>query len=64
MHSPTKEQVKATRESAGLTQAEAAALLYLTVKAWGAWEQGVRRMSPGYWELFNLKIKKIKGRGK
>lgn len=54
---PTPEEIRAARSHAGLTQREAAALVHATVSAWEDWEQGRRRMHPGLWELFRLKVK-------
>ena len=51
MLSPTPQEIKAWRESAGLTQAQAAALIGYTARAWENWEQGIRPMRP---VLFNL----------
>jgi putative transcriptional regulator len=58
MNSPTPEEIKAARKAAGLTQTEAAALVYVTRSAWQRWEQKERDMQPAIWELFNLKTKK------
>ena len=53
--SPTPAQVKSARTEAGLTQTEAAALIYCTLSAWQRWEQDERAMHPAMWELFLLK---------
>ena len=53
---PSPGQIRAARLEAGLTQRQAADLIYATVSAWESWEQGLRRMHPGLWELFRLKI--------
>ena len=53
---PAPEQVRAARESAGLTQTEAATLIHSTMRAWQEWEAGNRRMHPGLWELFRSKV--------
>jgi putative transcriptional regulator len=56
---PTPAEVRAAREAAGLTQAQAAALVSTTLRAWQAWEQDggeyARRMHAGLWELFKIK---------
>lgn len=56
---PTPSEVRAAREAAGLTQTQAAALVYASLRNWQQWEQGeganVRRMHPGLWELFRIK---------
>ena len=53
---PTPSDVVAARKEAGLTQTEAACLIYATRRAWQEWEAGNRRMHPGLWELFNIKL--------
>lgn len=56
---PTAAEVRAAREAAGLTQAQAAALVHASVRNWQQWEQkegaNVRSMHPGLWELFRIK---------
>ena len=56
---PTKEEVKAARASAGLTQPEAAKLVHRTTSAWARWEGGERNMPADTWELFNIKLKDL-----
>lgn len=53
---PTPEQIRAARDSAGLTQTEAASLIHGTMRAWQEYEAGNRRMHPGLWELFRMKV--------
>ena len=53
---PTPEAIRAAREAAGLTQTAAAALIHGTMRAWQDWEAGARRMHPGLWELFRVKL--------
>jgi len=53
---PTPAQIRAAREAAGLTQAEASNLVHVTCRAWQMWEIGDQTMHPGFWELFNLKV--------
>ena len=53
----TPEEVKAAREEAGLTQAEAAALVYIAKNTWQKWEYGERRIDEGTFELFMIKTK-------
>ncbi|MGH8261389.1 MAG: hypothetical protein ACREUG_17035 [Steroidobacteraceae bacterium] len=40
----------------GLTQAQAAALVYATTSAWEEWEQDRRRMHPGLWHLLRIRL--------
>lgn len=58
MQAPTKEEVKQARAAAGLTQAEAAAVVHKKKMAWYHWEKGDSSMDPAFWELFNIKVKK------
>ena len=53
--SPTPEVIKAARAAAGLTQTQAAALIYCTLRGWQDWEGGQRAMHPAFFELFGLK---------
>lgn len=53
---PSREMVKQTRLAFGLTQTQAAELVYASLSAWQRWEQGSRGISPALWELFLLKI--------
>ena len=55
---PSPEDVAAARTVAGLTQRQAADLIYGTESAWRSWESGLRRMHPGLWELFKIKTRK------
>lgn len=58
---PSPDEIRAAREAAGLTQAQAAALVYANLRAWQRWEadeqttETARRMHPGLWELFRIK---------
>lgn len=53
---PKPEDVRAAREAAGLTQTQAAETIYATLRSWQDWESGERRMHPGLFELFELKL--------
>lgn len=55
-HNPSPDEVKATRELAGLTQTQAGGLVHTTCRAWQQWEAGDRRMHPAFWELFRRKV--------
>jgi putative transcriptional regulator len=54
---PTPEEIKAAREAAQMTSAEAGALVHSTESKWREWESGARRMHPAFFELFNIKVK-------
>jgi putative transcriptional regulator len=52
---PTQAQIVAARAAAGLTQSEAAAVIYSTLRTWQDWEGGQRKMNAALLELFQLK---------
>ena len=54
---PSPQEIKDARAKAGLTQAQAAALVGVTDRAWRYWERGSRSMPSSAWELFLLKTK-------
>lgn len=59
---PTPNEIKQARIKAGLTQTQAAELIYSTMRTWQDWEGNpthgkVPRMHPGLWELFQAKVK-------
>lgn len=54
---PAPEDIRAGRESAGLTQTAASMLVHSTLRRWQEWEEGKHRMHPGLWELFQLKTR-------
>jgi hypothetical protein len=61
MESPTPEQIRVTRLSAGLTQFQAADLIYKGLRTWQGWEtpvgeKGHRNMDAAFWELFKMKV--------
>lgn len=60
MKSPTKEQIQQARKDAGLTQVQAAELVYSTRRTFQDWEYGVSPMHPAIWELFLIKTKDSK----
>lgn len=56
-HSPTPDAVRQARQTAGLTQTEAARTVSASMRAWQQWESGERAMPPGMFELFMLKTR-------
>lgn len=52
---PTPADIRAARESAGLSQTAAGVLVHTTCRTWQQWEAGDRRMHPAFWELFRIK---------
>lgn len=60
---PKPSEVRQARESAGLSQTDAAQLVHSALRSWQQWEAepenaSHRKMHPALWELFNMKIKK------
>lgn len=55
MNNPTPEQIKLSRKISGLTQTQAAALIYKKLLAWQRYESGGRSMDYALYELFMLK---------
>lgn len=53
---PLPAEIRRARRKAGLTQGEAAELVHAARNAWESWEQGLRRMHPGLWELFLIRL--------
>jgi len=63
---PTPEAIRAAREAAGLTQTEAASVVYSSLRTWQNWEAPKdapehRRMHPAIWELWLLKTETRRG---
>lgn len=54
--SPTPQEIRGVRISASLTQQQAAEMIYATQRGWQNWELGKRRMHPGLFELFEIKL--------
>ena len=54
---PSPAEIRKARESAGLSTAEASALVHRTQRNWQQWESGTRPMDAALWELFSLKSK-------
>lgn len=53
---PTAEQIRAARLAAGLTQQQAAELVYMEQRGWARWESGERGANLAAWELFLLRV--------
>lgn len=59
MNNPTPTQIKQSRLEAGLTQKQAAKLVYSTTRTWQNWESTGpenRKMHPAIYELFIIKV--------
>lgn len=53
---PTPKEIAQAREEAELTQTQAAAMIYQTLRTWQNWEAGTVRMHPALWEYWCLLI--------
>lgn len=56
---PPPDEIRFQRQSHGLTQEEAARLIYAARRAWQEWEGGRRAMHPGLWELWRRKVSEM-----
>ena len=54
---PPPGAIREGRVFAGLTQAEAARMVFVTVRTWQKWEAGGSKMRPGFWAQFCTKAK-------
>ncbi|MDT7935276.1 MAG: hypothetical protein RQ833_11850 [Sphingomonadaceae bacterium] len=52
---PAPAEIRAAREAPGLTQEQAAAMVFSARRAWQDWEAGALRMHPAIWELLRIK---------
>jgi len=57
--SPAPEEIQAARGTAGKTQRECAALVYVHLTAYQKWELGLRKMHPAMWALMRLRLSAI-----
>jgi putative transcriptional regulator len=57
---PTPQEIIKAREDAGLSQTDAAQMIYSTLRTWQDWEAGQRRMHPALFELFEIKLLAVK----
>lgn len=55
MSQPTPKQIKKARMDAGLSQSDAAELIYSALRTWQHWENGDRKMHQAFFELFIIK---------
>lgn len=54
---PTPAQIRQTRSSLGLTQADAAKLLHMALRTYNDQERGIAKMGGAAWELMQIKLK-------
>jgi putative transcriptional regulator len=52
---PTPDQIKKARKESGLTQSQAASIVYSGLRCWQKWEAGDRKMHRALFELFKIK---------
>lgn len=56
---PTPSDIRTTRESLGLTMAEAASRALVSERAWIKWERGEHPISAPAWAVFRLRSKLV-----
>jgi DNA (cytosine-5)-methyltransferase 1 len=57
---PDPAEIIAARERLHLSTLDCAKLVHSARRTWQQWESGDRNMHPGLWELFQIKIGKMK----
>lgn len=55
MKAPTPQQIRAARESLGLTQTQAAELIGRSLRVWQAYEAGSREIDPLMWTAWKIR---------
>lgn len=55
---PSPDDIRAAQRAAGLSAAQAGALVHTTGRVWQQWAAGDRRMHPAFWELFTIKAQR------
>lgn len=56
---PEPAAIKRARREAGLTQTQAATLIYKALRTWQQYEGGQRKMDPQLWETWRQKSQRI-----
>ncbi len=57
--SPAPLAIRRARLMLGLTQAQAGAIVYRTMRTWNSWERGNKPMDPLVWEIWQVKSAKV-----
>lgn len=57
---PAPSRIKRERDRAGMTPGQAGGLVHVSPEVWSKWETGNARMHPAFWELFQLKLERIR----
>ncbi|WP_291366191.1 helix-turn-helix domain-containing protein [Acetobacter sp. UBA5411] len=55
MKNPEPHTIRSARATSGLTQAEAAQTVFVSLVTWARWEAGTCPMPPGLFDLFMIK---------
>lgn len=53
---PTPDEIRKAREKAGLTQTQAAEIVFASLRAWQDYEGGQRKMHPSMWRDWNREV--------
>lgn len=51
---PKPAQIRKVREAAGLSQSQAAEVVYVSLRTWQNWEAGKHAMNPVLWDCFKV----------
>lgn len=57
---PTGAELRDKRMELGFTQAKCAEMVRVNRYTWQQWESGRRTMHPAFWELFTIKLSRIR----
>ncbi|MFH7812185.1 MULTISPECIES: hypothetical protein [Acetobacter] len=55
MKNPEPHAIRSARATSGLTQTEAAQMVFVSLVTWARWEAGTCPMPPGLFDLFMIK---------
>ena len=53
---PDATTIREARTSAGMTQMQAAALIWHSIRTWQLWESGQRKMHPAIWLAWQARL--------
>ena len=57
---PAPSRIKREREHSGMTPKQAGDLVHVSAEMWKKWETGATRMHPAFWELYRIKLDRIR----
>ena len=57
---PKPAEIRALRESSGLSQTRAACKLFVSLRTWQNWEAGKHCMHPAMWDSFKAVVSELR----